>query len=49
MTEKLFKFYVVLGIFGFWGTMSDYFMVDIVCVIIMLINCILYLKGEHND
>lgn len=50
MTDKLFKFYVVFGIFGLWATMADNFITDIVCAIIMVINCILYLKkGERND
>lgn len=49
MTDKLFKFYVVFGIFGLWATMVDNFITDIVCAIIIVINCILYLKGEHND
>lgn len=49
MTDKQFKFYVVFGIFSLLGTMSDSFIIDIVCAIVMLINCILYLKGEHND
>lgn len=49
MTDKLFKFYVIFGIFGLWATMAYNFITDIVCAIIMVINCILYLKGGRND
>lgn len=49
MTDKQFKFYVVFGIFGFWGAMADNFISDIVCAAVMVINCILYLQGERND
>lgn len=49
MTDKMFKFYVVLGIFGFWGTMTHDIMTDIVCAIVLVINCIFYLKGEQKE
>ena len=49
MTDKMFKFYVVFGIFGFWGTMAHDIIPDIVCAIVLVINCIFYLKGERND
>lgn len=49
MTDKMFKFYVVWGIFGFWGTMTHDIIPDIVCAIVLVINCIFYLKGERND
>ena len=49
MTDKMFKFYVVFGIFGFWGTMAHDIIPDIVCAIVMVINCVFYFKGERND
>ena len=49
MTDKMFKFYVVFGIFGFWGTMAHDIIPDIICAIVLVINCIFYLKGERND
>ena len=49
MTDKMFKFYVVFGIFGFWGTMTHDIIPDIVCAIVLVINCIFYFKGERND
>ena len=49
MTDKMFKFYVVFGIFGIWGTMTHDIILDIVCGIVLVINCIFYIKGEHDD
>ena len=49
MTDKMFKFYVVFGIFGFWGTMAHDIIPDIICGIVLVINCIFYLKGEQKD
>ena len=49
MTDNMFKFYVVFGIFGLWGTMAHDIISDIICGIVLVINCIFYFKGERND
>lgn len=49
MTDKMFKFYVVFGIFGIWGTMAHDIIPDIICGIVLVINCIFYLKGEQKE
>lgn len=49
MTDKLFKFYVVFGIFGIWMTVEHNNIIQLCCSFMLVIICILSLKGEHND